>query len=114
MIYCLSRRSVIAGGHDRIVQQTLPVAPRLSGNATFRTRIRNLTRRNARGPNPPVVVLHHGRQLPGRRRCGLLAAPSPWWLAVMAVERRGEGIRRRVADPRGDLGEGCAVGTQQV
>jgi hypothetical protein len=47
-------------------------------------------------------------------RCGLIPAPSPGWLAVMAVERCGEGVRRRVADPCGDLGEGCVVGTEQV
>jgi hypothetical protein len=51
----------------------------------------------------------------GLRRSGQLASlPLAWRLSVVPTERRGEGVRRGVAGPAGDLGEGQLAGPQVV
>jgi hypothetical protein len=51
----------------------------------------------------------------GLRRSGQLASlPLARRLSVVPAERRGEGVRRGVAGPVGDLGEGQLAGPQVV
>ena len=62
-----------------------------------------------------TTVRRASRAMKGRGRAGQLASlPLARWLAVVPAERGGEGVRRCVAGPAGDLGDGQLAGPQVV
>ena len=68
-----------------------------------------------RNPQPPAWIAGPSPTVNGLGRSGQLASlPLARRLSVVPAERRGEGVRRGVTGPAGDLGEGQLAGPQVV